>query len=94
MTIEINTSRFLSPHETNLLNELVHATGDCYSLNIQLFDTSTDDAPLYSIEIRQNGSSYIEMELLELSEMMAVLNSDIQKAVKDYQSLLLYFHNY
>ena len=94
MTIEIDTSRHLTPHEVDYLNGLVHTTGECYSLNIQLLDLSTDDDPLYKIDIKEGGSQYIEKELQELGEMLDVLNSDIKKAVKDYQSLTLYFLSY
>lgn len=93
MRIEIIPPRFLSIHDIHLLNELVHATGECYSLHIELLDVSTEEEPRYNIEIKNNGNHYIEMEFLMLCEMFGVLYSDIQKAIKNHQTLLIYYHN-
>lgn len=94
MRIEIIPPRFLSIHEIYLLNELVHATGECYSLHIELLDVSTGEEPRYNIEIKNNGIHSIEMEFFLFCEMLGVLNADIEKAIRDHQSLLIYYHNY
>lgn len=94
MRIEIKPPRFLSVHEILRLNELVHATGACYSLQIELFDVSTEEEPRYNIEIKISGIHYIKMKFHLLYELLGVLYSDIQKAIKDHQTLLIYYHNY